>query len=87
MCSRALFLQADGAPSPQPIWQCRIPGNIGMGRAAMGAMGVGGFGSGGGGMDTQTECRVYSAPPERLDDVDARSMTAVAFSTGALLCV
>ena len=84
---RTLSLQAGGAPAPQPIWQCRIPGNIGMGGVATGAMGMSGFGSGGLEGDTQTDCRVYSAPPERLDNVDAQSLTAVAFATGALLCV
>ena len=84
MHSRTLSLQAGGAPAPQPIWQCRIPGNIGMGGVAMGAMGMGGLGSGGGQMGTQTECRVYAAPPELLDIDD---LTAVAFATGAILCV
>ena len=71
----ALLLQAGGAPAPQPIWQDRIPGNIAMG----------GFGSGSLELHTETQCRVYSAPPERLDDVDAECLTAVAFATGGAL--
>ena len=79
MHSQTLFLQAGGAPAPQPIWQCRIPGNIAVGGTAMAAMGMGGFGSAGGEMETQTECRVYAAPPELLD---AQDFIGVAFATG-----
>ena len=67
----APFLQ--GAPAPKSIWQCSIPGHID--GAAMGSWGA--PRSDRGGMVTQTECRVYAAPPERLDEIDVRLLTAV----------
>ena len=89
--------QDGGAPGPARIWQHCIPTLFT--EEAMGVMVRGESRSRGeevvwedrGGArrpDTaypcQTECRVYAAPPERLDDMDAQYLTAVMLPNSAL---
>lgn len=80
MSASALFLQA-GAPGPKSMWQCCIPGHIDS--EAMGTWGLPRDDRGG--MVTQTKCRVYAAPPERLDDVDVEMLTTVVLPNSASL--